>query len=252
MFFAIGALRSARNLHNGLLRNMLRLPMSFFDTTPLGRIINRFAKDTDVIDAFLPAVMRNWIWMFFSVVAIFVVISMTTPIFMSVAIPVIILYYFVQKFYVATSRQLKRLESVTRSPIYSHFSESISGQSTIRAYDEERRFTVESETKVDHNQGISYQSIVANRWLGVRLEIVGSFVVLSAALFAVLARESIDEADVGLSITYALQISAIMSFFVRMTTEVETNIVAVERVEEYSDRPQEAAWKTVEMVRKLI
>lgn len=252
MIFAIGALRSARNLHNGLLKNTMRLPMSFFDTTPLGRVLNRFSKDTDVIDAFLPQVMRNWIWMFFSVVAIFIVISISTPIFMSVAAPVIVLYYFVQKFYVATSRQLKRLESVTRSPIYSHFSETIGGQSTIRAYNEAKRFTVESETKVDHNQAISYMSICANRWLGVRLEIVGSFVVLAAALFAVLARDTIEGAIVGLSITYALQISSLMSFFVRMTTEVETNIVAVERVEEYSDRQQEAAWKTVEMVRKLL
>lgn len=186
--------------------------------------------------------------MFFSVVGVFVVITINTPIFMSIGVPVIVLYYFVQKFYVATSRQLKRLESVTRSPIYSHFSESISGQSIIRAYDEKKRFTVESETKVDYNQAISYQSIIANRWLGVRLEIVGSFVVLFASLFAVLARDTIDEASVGLSITYALQISSLMNFFVRMTTEVETNIVAVERVEEYSDLPQEAAWKTVEMV----
>lgn len=218
----------------------MRLPMAFFDTTPLGRIINRFSKDTDVIDAFLPSVMRNWIWMFFSVVAIFIVISISTPLFMTVALPVIIVYYFVQKFYVATSRQLKRIESTTRSPIYSHFSETVSGQSTIRAYNEQRRFTVESEMKVDHNQSISYQSICANRWLGVRLEIVGSFVVLAASLFAVIARTDIEEATVGLSITYALQISSLMSFFVRMTTEVETNIVAVERVEEYSERPQEA------------
>lgn len=196
--------------------------------------------------------IRNWMWMFFSVVAIFIVISITTPIFMAVAVPVIILYYFVQKFYVATSRQLKRLESVTRSPIYSHFSETISGQSVIRAYDEKKRFTVDSETKVDFNQAISYQTILANRWLGVRLEIVGSFVVLAASLFAVLARDTIGEAEVGLSITYALQVSSIMSFFVRMTTEVETNIVAVERVEEYTDRKQEAPWKTVEMVKSSI
>lgn len=221
--------------------------MSFFDTTPLGRIMNRFSKEIDVIDALLPQMMRNWIWMFFSVVAIFIVISISTPIFMSVGAPVIVLYYFVQKFYVATSRQLKRLESTTRSPIYSHFSESISGQSTIRAYDEQNRFTSESEGKVDHNQAVSYLSICANRWLGVRLEIVGSVVVLAAAMFAILARETIEEEVVGLSITYALQISSLMSFFVRMTTEVETNIVAVERVEEYSDRPQEAEWRTVEV-----
>ena len=113
------------------------------------------------------------------------------------------------------------------------------------------RFTVESETRVDNNQMMSYPSIVANRWLAVRLEIVGSFVVLFAALFAVLARESMDAAIVGLSVSYALQISQTLSFLVRMTAEVETNIVAIERLEEYSNRPQEAAWKTKEMVRNI-
>lgn len=145
----------------------------------------------DVIDVLLPTMIRNWLWMCFSVVAVFIVITINTPIFIAVGIPIIIIYYFVQKFYVATSRQLKRLESVTRSPIYSHFGESISGQSVIRAYDDKKRFTVESELKVDFNQAISYQTIIANRWLGVRLEILGSFVVLSAALFAVLARDTI-------------------------------------------------------------
>lgn len=96
---------------------------------------------------------------------------------------------------------------------------------------------------------MAYPSIIANRWLAVRLEIVGSFVVLFAALFAVLARESMEAAIVGLSISYALQISQTLSFLVRMTAEVETNIVAIERLEEYSNRPQEAAWKTKEMVR---
>lgn len=247
ILFAIGALRAARNLHRGLLHNILRLPMSFFDTTPLGRVMNRFSKDTDIIDAILPHMMRNWLWMFTSVVAIFIVISIATPFFAIFVVPTLILYYFIQKFFIATSRQLKRLESVTRSPIYSHFSESISGQSVIRAYKEQKRFIGESEDKVDRNQAISYLSICANRWLGVRLEILGAFVVLAASIFAVLSRDSIEAAIVGLSITYALQTSSLMNFFVRITTEVETNIVAVERVEEYSDVPQEAAWKTVDV-----
>ncbi|CAO1343275.1 unnamed protein product [Diamesa hyperborea] len=245
--FAIGCLRAAKDLHMKILRNTFRLPMSFFDTTPLGRVMNRFSKDVDVVDNVLPMTMRMWILMFFNVVAVVFVISFSTPIFLSVVVPIAFIYYFVQKFYVATSRQLKRIESVTRSPIYSHFSESITGQSTIRAYGEQKRFTVESETRVDNNQMMSYPSIIANRWLAVRLEIVGSFVVLFAALFAVLARESMDAAIVGLSVSYALQISQTLSFLVRMTAEVETNIVAIERLEEYSNRPQEAAWKTKEM-----
>lgn len=111
------------------------------------------------------------------------------------------------------------------------------------------RFTSESEQRVDYNQQASYPSIIANRWLAVRLEIVGAFVVMFAALFAVLGRDTISDAVVGLSISYALQISQTLSFLVRMTSEVETNIVAIERVDEYSERPQEAPWKTIEMVK---
>lgn len=137
--FAIGCLRAARDLHNKLLNNSMRLPMSFFDTTPLGRILNRFSKDVDVIDNVLPMSMRFWIMMFFNTIAVLIVISYSTPWFM-VVIPFMgVIYYFIQKFYVATSRQLKRIESVTRSPIYTHFSETITGQSTIRAYGEEQR-----------------------------------------------------------------------------------------------------------------
>lgn len=107
---------------------------------------------------------------------------------------------------------------------------TISNFISIRPFEKlKKRFTMESEHRVDYNQMMSYPSIVANRWLAVRLEIVGAFVVLFACLFAVLARETIQPAMVGLSISYALQISQTLSFLVRMTAEVETNIVAIER-----------------------
>lgn len=139
MIFAIGALKAARVLHFRLLHNMLRLAVAFFEVTPLGRIINRFSRDTDVIDAFLPNMMRTWMSMGFAVLGTLIVISIATPIFISVIIPLMILYFFIQRFYISTSRQLKRIESITRSPIYSHFGESVGGQSTIRAYNEEKR-----------------------------------------------------------------------------------------------------------------
>ncbi|CAG9797144.1 unnamed protein product [Chironomus riparius] len=246
VLFALGSLKAARHLHFRLLHNILRLPVSFFDTTPLGRIINRFSRDTDVIDAFLPNMMRTWFSMAFALVGTIIVISYSTPIFISVIVPLMVVYYFIQRFYIATSRQLKRIESITRSPIYSHFGESVSGQSTIRAYDVDKRFIVDSETRVDHNQAVAYQNIIANRWLGIRLEIIGSFIVLFASLFAVLGRTTMESAIVGLSISYALQVSSLLNFFVRIATEVESNIVSVERVEEYADLPQEAAWKTIE------
>uniref|UniRef100_A0A7G3ASS4 Putative peptide exporter abc superfamily protein n=2 Tax=Lutzomyia longipalpis TaxID=7200 RepID=A0A7G3ASS4_LUTLO len=177
------------------------------------------------------------------VLATLVVISISTPLFVAVIVPIGLLYYFVQRFYVATSRQLKRLESVSRSPIYSHFGESITGAQTIRAYGVQERFIGESEAKVDFNQVCYFPSIIANRWLAVRLEMVGNLIILFAALFAVLGRESTDEGSVGLSVSYALQITQTLNWLVRMTSDVETNIVAVERIKEYAETKQEAPWE---------
>lgn len=247
VLFGLGCLNAAKYLHNKLLNHSFRLPMSFFDTTPLGRILNRFSKDVDTVDNVLPMAVRSWLTMFFSVVGTIFVISFSTPIFLAVIVPIAILYYIIQVFYVATSRQLKRIESVTRSPIYSHFSESLSGQMTIRAYDKDSDFVEENAARVDFNQKCYYPSIAANRWLAVRLELVGSLVVLFAALFAVLGRDTVDPAIVGLSVSYALSVTQLLAFMVRMSAEVETNIVAIERLEEYSELEQEAAWKKGEI-----
>ncbi|MPC10165.1 Multidrug resistance-associated protein 1 [Portunus trituberculatus] len=157
-------------------------------------------------------------------------------------IPTIIIYIFIQIVYVSTSRQLKRLESVSRSPIYSHFQESIQGASTIRAYGRRDQFIKASELKVDLNQICYYPSVISNRWLATRLEFIGNVITFFAALFAVLSRETIDGGKVGLSVTYALSVTQTLHWLIRMSSEVETNIVAVERIKEYTETPQEAPW----------
>ncbi|XP_055592513.1 multidrug resistance-associated protein 1-like isoform X3 [Uranotaenia lowii] len=230
-------------MHEALLKNVFRLPLEFFDITPLGRILSRFSKDVDVVDAHLPYRLSGVLYMVCEVVATLVVISISTPIFAAVILPIGILYWAVQRFYVATSRQLKRLESVSRSPIYSHFGESIQGAQTIRAYNLQERFIMESESRVDFNQVCYFPSIIANRWLAVRLEMVGNLIILFAALFAVLGRETMNAGLVGLSVSYALQITQTLNWLVRMTSDVETNIVAVERIKEYGETKQEAAWE---------
>ncbi|CAG9578809.1 unnamed protein product [Danaus chrysippus] len=239
----LGTLCAARALHAALLAGVLRAPtIGFFDCTPVGRVLNRFSKDVDVLDNVLPMTLRGWTSCFFSVLGTLFVISYSTPIFLAVILPIGVVYYVIQRFYVATSRQLKRLESVSRSPIYSHFGESITGAQTIRAYGVTQRFIEESEHGVDHNQSCYYPSCIANRWLAVRLEMIGNLIIFFAALFAVLSRETINPGIVGLSISYALQITQTLNWLVRMTSEVETNIVAVERIKEYAETKQEAPW----------
>ncbi|KAK9303947.1 hypothetical protein QLX08_004533 [Tetragonisca angustula] len=243
LILAKGTIRASVNLFESTLQRVLRNPMSFFDKTPTGRILNRLSKDTDVIDNTLPSILRSWIACLFGVIATLVVISVSTPEFIAIIVPISVIYYFVQRFYVASSRQLKRLESVSRSPIYSHFSETVSGAQMIRAFGVQNRFIEESESKVDFNQMCYYPSIIANRWLAVRLEMVGNLIIFFSALFAVLSRDTIKSGVVGLSVSYALQITQTLNWLVRMTSDVETNIVAVERIKEYGETPQEAVWK---------
>ncbi|NWR82496.1 MRP3 protein, partial [Furnarius figulus] len=239
---AMGGINAARTLHAALLENKFHTPQSFYDTTPTGRIINRFSKDIYVIDEVIPPTILMFMGTFFTSLSTMIVIIASTPLFAVVIVPLAILYFFVQRFYVATSRQLKRLESVSRSPIYSHFSETVSGASVIRAYRRVKAFVDISDLKVDENQKSYYPGIVSNRWLGIRVEFVGNCMVLFAALFAVIGRNSLNAGLVGLSVSYALQVTLSLNWMVRMTSELETNIVAVERIKEYSETETEAPW----------
>ena len=246
LMLAIFTLNAASKLHSTLLMRIMRSPMSFFETTPLGRILNRFSKDVDIVDTMIPMNIRLMFNMMMSVSGTVVVIVFALPIFIVVIIPVGIVYYFVQKFYVSTARQVKRLESISRSPIYTHFSESISGASTIRAFDRDDDFILENESRIDNNQICYYPGYVSSRWLSVRLEIIGNIVLMFAALFAVLSRGSINPGSVGLSLSYALNVTGQLNMLVRQSSEVETNMVSVERIKEYQEIVQEAAFDVPE------
>ncbi|XP_071386567.1 ATP-binding cassette sub-family C member 2 [Centroberyx affinis] len=242
LLLANGSIAASRILHSRLLNNILRVPMLFFDTTPTGRVVNRFAKDIFTVDEAIPQSFRSWIICLLSVVGTLFVICLATPFFTIIIIPLAVVYYFVQRFYVATSRQLRRLDSVSRSPIYSHFGETVSGLSVIRAYGHQERFLKHNEITIDENLKSVYPWIVSNRWLAIRLEFLGNLVVFFAALLAVIARESLDSGLVGMSISYALNVTQTLNWLVRMTSELETNIVAVERVSEYAELENEAKW----------
>ncbi|XP_035389254.1 canalicular multispecific organic anion transporter 2 isoform X3 [Electrophorus electricus] len=240
---AYSMLKAAHATHLNMLHAILRAPQAFFEATPSGRVLNRFSKDVDTIDSLIPDNIDIWMRTFWYTVNVLLICSALTPMFLLVIVPLMTFYWWVQRFYVATSRQLKRLESVSRSPIYSHFSETITGTSVIRAYGRNGDFVLMSDMKVDENQKSYYPGIVSNRWLGVRIEFIGNCVVLFAGLFAVLGKEKLSPGLVGLSVSYALQVTMSLNWMVRMTSDLESNIVAVERVKEYSETPSEAPWE---------
>uniref|UniRef100_A0A670ZSK9 ABC-type glutathione-S-conjugate transporter n=1 Tax=Pseudonaja textilis TaxID=8673 RepID=A0A670ZSK9_PSETE len=240
---SFGAIRASRVMHEQLLSNILRVPMSFFDSTPTGRIMNRFAKDIFTVDETIPISLRSWMSCFFMILSTLVIICIATPYFAIITLLLGILYYFILQFYVATSRQLRRLDSVTRSPIYSHFGETVSGLSVIRAFGHQERFLQHNEKIVDVNQKSVYSWLVSNRWLAVRLELVGNLTVFFAALLAVFVKNSLNSGIVGLSIS---SITQTLNWLVRMTSELETNIVAIERLNEYTEIKNEAPWVTAQ------
>ncbi|KAI8647805.1 multi drug resistance-associated protein MRP [Parasitella parasitica] len=238
------AIRSARYLHSSMLESVIKSPMSFFDTTPLGRILNRFSKDEHTIDEVLPRNFNMYIRVFAQVVATVLIITFSTPFFLLLVIPLGFVYMAVQRYYLATSRELKRLDSVGKSPIYSHFQETIQGVSTIRAYDQQRAFVFQNQIRLDNNQRAYFPSITCNRWLAVRLEFLGSVIIFGSSIFAVLGvlygpKSYIDPGLVGLSVSYALSVTQALSWVIRSYCDIETNIVSVERVKEYIDLPRE-------------
>ncbi|XP_074964156.1 ATP-binding cassette sub-family C member 2 isoform X1 [Phalacrocorax aristotelis] len=241
---AHGSMRASQVMHQQLLSNILRVPMSFFDMTPTGRIVNRFAKDIFTIDETIPMSFRSWLSCFMAIISTLLMISLATPFFAVIIIPLSIFYYFVLCFYVSTSRQLRRLDSVTRSPIYSHFGETVSGLSVIRAYGHQERFLQQNESTMDINQKCVYSWIISNRWLAIRLEFVGSLVVFFSALLAVISKGTLEGGIVGLSVSSALNVTQTLNWLVRTSSELETNIVAVERVHEYTKVKNEAPWVT--------
>ncbi|KAK9889603.1 hypothetical protein WA026_006976 [Henosepilachna vigintioctopunctata] len=241
----IGGVYAAVKMHQYLLNRIIHAPMSFFDTTPTGRLLSRFARDIGIVDNKMSTYLFEGVSCFFTVIGTLIVTSYTAPVFIGVIIPLGLVYYLIQKFYIETSRQLKRLESISRSPILSFFGESITGAPLIRAFKEDSNFTYEFERRCDFNNSCYYLSTISNRWMSLRLELLGNLVVFFTVIFGVTAKH-LNAGLIGLSITYALEITETLNYLVRLVSELETNIVSVERIQEYTEAPQEASWDNLD------
>ncbi|KAJ2084410.1 Transporter of the ATP-binding cassette (ABC) [Coemansia sp. RSA 988] len=235
------SIKASKVLHERLLHTILRAPIRFFDTTPVGRLINRFSKDMETIDQSLSSSLAIFITELTASLAILVVISVITPAFIVGAIIIAVTYWIIGVLYLSTSREIKRFESVTKSPIYTHFGETLNGVSTIRAYGQEARFKKTNYSKIDDNIRPFIYMWGANRWLSIRVDLAGAFVSCLAGLLALTATGGrMDAGLAGMSLSYALDFTQHILWVVRFYSINEMNLNSVERVVEYLDVTPEA------------
>ncbi|KAG1678450.1 Multidrug resistance-associated protein 1 [Nymphon striatum] len=235
--FTIGAIAATKKTHNLMLDNIMKAPMFIFDTTPIGRILNRFSRDVNAMDTTLIIETEKLILLIWRIIGSIIIICLNLPLFTIVAVIMITFYCFVVAISLRSFRQLMRLESTTRSPIYSHVQESIVGSSSIRAYKVKDIFIERMYRNIDNNVKFMVSYTVVNSWLAVILQLIGSVVVFFTAFFAVISRNVLDPAIVGLTVNYALTLTLTLYSVVRSAGLVESNIISVERVLEYTRLP---------------
>jgi len=239
VFIVFGSNNASRNLGNTLLEHVIRLPMSFFDSNPLGRLLNRFTADIDAIDTGLQQTFSSAITTFVNVLAAIILMMIVTP-EIGVAIAILgVFYWRVQRIYVTSSREIKRLDAISLSPIFSLFGETSSGLPTVRAFRKQDQLRERNLDLIDASNRAYWPHMSINRWLSMRLESLGNLITtLSAVVVTVISPA--DAGFVGLVISSAMSITGVMNWLVRQVSELEVAMNAVERITEYCKLDTEA------------
>jgi len=248
MVIALGV-RASHTLHERLFANIMRAPMRFFDTTPVGRVLARFSRDCDQMDMQLPMTLNMLMTSVFTSVTSVVSICWGVPWFLLALPPLMTVYVMICIYYQKTMRELKRLESVTRSPIFAHFQQALGGLSTIRAYSARERLERQAVALADANNEAFYAYRASERWLGVRLEVLGAVVVLVTGMLLSGLKFMIPAALAGFAIAYANNMTSMLQFLVRNVAETEAMMNCVERILHYTDPravEQEAPYHSTE------
>lgn len=239
--FAKFGVTAAASLYEKMNQTVLLLPMSFFWKTPMGTILNRLSQDTFAIDEQLP---QSWQWLLMTVVRVvgtLAFITTVSPIFAVVILPIAVLYFLIRAYYRATSRELQRIESISRSPLYNQLGESLTGVSTLRAYNILPVWNKLARKKIEHTHRAKFAVDISQLWLQERLEFLGGFIILCCGVSVVLTKDlnGIGAGLAGLALSQSLNITINLSFSVSLATMLEAQLNAVERVAEYSDLPME-------------
>ncbi|PVD18522.1 hypothetical protein C0Q70_21071 [Pomacea canaliculata] len=232
--FMKATLRASSRLHDEVFEKILRCPMSFFDMTPLGRIINRFSSDIDEVDVRLPMNSETFISNIMHVFFSLALISYVAPYFLIALLPLLVIFVIIYKIFSRNMRDLKRLDMVLRSPLLSHVTATVQGISTIYAYRKTDDFLKKFCKLLNANSVPFVLFFISNRWLALRLDIISAMVTSITALIIVLTYKTITPAMAGLALSSALQMTGLFQFTVRMAIESEARFTSVQRILDYS------------------
>nr|XP_045724533.1 ATP-binding cassette sub-family C member 4 [Mirounga angustirostris] len=232
---------SSQTLHNKMFESILRAPVLFFDRNPIGRILNRFSKDIGHMDDLLPLTFLDFFQTFLQVLGVVGVAVAVIPWIAIPLIPLGILFFVLRRYFLETSRDVKRLESTTRSPVFSHLSCSLQGLWTIRAYKTEERFQELFDAHQDLHSEAWFLFLTTSRWFAVRLDAICAILVIVVAFGSLIL--ATNAGQVGLALSYALTLMGMFQWCVRQSAEVENMMISVERVMEYTDLEKEAPWE---------
>uniref|UniRef100_A0A8C4HTI5 Multidrug resistance-associated protein 4 n=1 Tax=Dicentrarchus labrax TaxID=13489 RepID=A0A8C4HTI5_DICLA len=239
-----GLVRSAQTLHNSMFSAVIRTPVHFFDVNPIGRILNRFSKDISQMDSTLPITFVD----FYQVSSDNHLIKTTAlnliPLILIPVVPLLFFFLYLRRFYLRTSRDVKRLESTTRSPVFSHLSSSLQGLWTIRALRAEDRLKKAFDAHQDLHSEAWFLFLMTSRWFALRLDSICSIFITFATFGCILLRDGLEAGEVGLVLTYAVTLVGNFQWTMRQSAEVENMMTSVERVVEYTELKSEAPWKT--------
>ncbi|KAG8064047.1 hypothetical protein GUJ93_ZPchr0004g38273 [Zizania palustris] len=247
LFVTFVGLKSAQAFFNKMFDSILRAPMSFFDTTPSGRILSRASSDQMKIDTTLVFYVGYAMSMCISVVSnIAITCQVAWPSIIAV-LPLLLLNIWYRNRYIATSRELTRLQGVTRAPVIDHFSETFLGAPTVRCFGKEDEFYQINLDRINSNLRMSFHNYASNEWFGFRLELIGTLILsITAFLMISLPSNFIKKEFVGMSLSYGLSLNSLVYYTISISCMLENGMISVERVNQYSALPSEAPWEVAD------